>query len=153
MIVYRCEGGLEEEGKCDFTFATLSWKIILWEIYIYQFLMSQISDLQNEIKQFIHDRDWSQFHNYKDLSISLSLEASEVLEHFQRKDNDTIDEYVKNNTWEIAEEIADVFYWVLLLSDKLWIDLTEEFRKKMVKNANKYPIEKAKWKSDKYNLL
>ncbi len=115
--------------------------------------MSQISDLQDEIKQFIQDRDWSQFHNYKDLAISLSLEASEVLEHFQRKDNAAIDKHIQDNKWDIAEELADVFYWVLLLSDKLWVNLTEEFRKKMIKNANKYPIEKAKWKSDKYNLL
>ena len=115
--------------------------------------MSVIKDLQAEIKQFIDERDWSQFHNYKDLAISLSLEASEVLEHFQWKDNEKMNQHAVEHKEEIAEELADVFYWVLLISNKLNINLAEEFRKKMVKNAAKYPIEKAKGKSDKYTLL
>jgi NTP pyrophosphatase (non-canonical NTP hydrolase) len=89
--------------------------------------MASIKDLQTEIKQFIDEREWNQFHNYKDLAISLSLESSEVLEHFQRKDAQKMQQH-------IAEELADVFYWILLLSNKLDIDLTEVFRKKMVQN-------------------
>ncbi len=115
--------------------------------------MSSIQDLQDEIRQFIDERDWSQFHNYKDLAISLSLEASEVLEHFQWKDNDKMAQHAIDHKEDIAEELADVFYWVLLISNKLDINLTDQFRKKMVKNAAKYPIEKAKGKSDKYTLL
>ena len=115
--------------------------------------MSVINDLQLEIKQFIEERDRWQFHNYKDLAISLSLEASEVLEHFQRKDNEKMNQHALEHKEDIAEELADVFYRVLLLSNKLDINLADEFRKKMVKNATKYPIDKAKGKSDKYNLL
>jgi dCTP diphosphatase len=115
--------------------------------------MTVIKDLQSEIKQFVDERDWSQFHNYKDLAISLSLEASELLEHFQWKDNEKLNQYAVEQKENIAEEIADVFYWVLLISNKLDINLADEFHKKMVKNTIKYPIDKSKGKSDKYNLL
>lgn len=115
--------------------------------------MTSIQDLQSEIKQFIDDRDWSQFHNYKDLSISLSLEAAELLEHFQWKNDEKMQQHAIDHKSDIAEELADVFYRVLLLSNKLDINLTEEFRKKMTKNMEKYPIEKAKGNSDKYTLL
>jgi NTP pyrophosphatase (non-canonical NTP hydrolase) len=96
--------------------------------------MASIKDLQTEIKQFIDEREWNQFHNYKDLAISLSLESSEVLEHFQRKDAQKMQQHATDHKEDIAEELADVFYWILLLSNKLDIDLTEVFRKKMVQN-------------------
>jgi dCTP diphosphatase len=64
--------------------------------------MSEIKDLTEKIKKFRDDRDWMQFHNHKDMAISLSLEAAEVLEHFQWKSPEKIEEYVKNSNEEIA---------------------------------------------------
>jgi dCTP diphosphatase len=112
-----------------------------------------LSELQAEIRKFCDDRDWDQFHNPKDLAISLSLEAAEVLEHFQWKNADEIAKHVKDKKTDVSEELADVFYWVLLLSNKLDIDLVEAFEAKMVKNVSKYPVVKAKGSHKKYNEL
>lgn len=112
-----------------------------------------IKQLQKEIIAFRDERDWKQFHNPKDLSISLVLEATEVMEHFQWKSETEIKEYVKTNTEDIGEELADVLYWVLLLSYDLNINISDAFDKKMKKNAEKYPVEKAKGKHTKYNKL
>lgn len=112
-----------------------------------------IKDLQKDIRKFCDDRDWDQYHNAKDLAISLSLEAAEVLEHFQWKNFEEIVRHSKDNKDDIAEEIADVFYWVLLLSNKLDVDLVAAFDKKMEKNSKKYPISKAKGSHKKYTEL
>jgi dCTP diphosphatase len=112
-----------------------------------------LGDLQAQIRKFCDDRNWDQFHNPKDLSISLSLEAAEVLEHFQWKSPDEMARHVVEKKAEVGEELADVFYWVLLLANKLDIDLIEAFEAKMKKNDAKYPIEKAKSSHKKYNEL
>ena len=113
-------------------------------------------DLDQTIKnilEFRDDRDWKQFHNPKDMAISLSLEASEVLEHFQWKSKEEIEQYVKTHKEHIGEELADVLYWVLLMSYDLNIDILEASKKKLIKNAEKYPVEKAKGSNKKYNQL
>ncbi len=115
--------------------------------------MNDIEKIINKIEKFRKERDWKQFHKPKDLAISLSLEASEVLEHFQWKSNDEINEYIKTHKDHIGEELADVFYWVLIMSNDLDIDIIKAFNKKMKKNAEKYPISKAKGKHTKYNEL
>jgi len=112
-----------------------------------------IRELQEMVVQFRDERDWKQFHNPKDSAISLSLEASEVLEHFQWKDAAEMLEHVKNNKAEVAEELADVLYWVLLMSNDLDIDITAVFKEKLDKNAEKYPVEKSKGKHTKYTNL
>jgi dCTP diphosphatase len=112
-----------------------------------------LADLQSMIRKFCDDRDWDQFHNPKDLSISLVLEATEVLEHFQWKNTEEIAAHIKNSKGEVAEELADVFYWVLLLANKLDIDLVDAFERKMEKNAAKYPVAKAKGSHKKYTEL
>lgn len=112
-----------------------------------------LTELQALIQEFCKKRDWDQFHNPKDLSISLALEAAEVLEHFQWKNKDEVEKYSVENKDAIAEELADVLYWVLLLSNKLDIDLVTSFRDKMKKNEQKYPIEKAKGSHKKYTEL
>lgn len=109
-----------------------------------------IEDLLTRINTFRDMRDWRQFHNPKDSAISLSLEASEVLEHFQWKDEQEVQEYIKTNREDIGEELSDVLYWVLLLSHDLQIDLPEAFEKKMRKNEKKYPVKKARGKHTKY---
>lgn len=111
------------------------------------------AELQKMIRKFVDDRDWDQFHNPKDLSISLSLEAAEVLEHFQWKSSEEMVEHVKAHKDDVGEEVADVLYWVLLLANKLDIDLSKAFRAKMAKNAAKYPVEKAKGSHKKYTEL
>lgn len=112
-----------------------------------------LADLQKMIRKFVDDRDWDQFHNPKDLSISLALEAAEVMEHFQWKNAKEMEVHVKNMKTEVGEELADVFYWVLLLANKMDIDLVDAFKKKMDKNEAKYPIDKAKGSHKKYTEL
>ena len=115
--------------------------------------MTDLKDLVKKITKFRKDRNWEQFHNPKDLAISLSLEASELLEHFQWKSKEEIPEYIKNNKDQIGEELADVFNWVLLMSHDLKIDILKASEKKLLKNAEKYPVSKAKGKHTKYNKL
>lgn len=115
--------------------------------------MQKIEDLTNRIIAFRDARDWKQFHNPKDCAISLALEAAEVLEHFQWKNKEEMEVYVKTNNEEISEELADVLYWVLLMSKDLNINVLEALDKKMKKNEDKYPVEKAKGKHTKYTEL
>lgn len=115
--------------------------------------MSDIKNLTEKIKNFRDARDWKQFHNPKDVALSLILEAAEVLEHFQWKSQKEIEEYVKSNKREIGEELADVLYWVLLMSYDLEIDIREALEKKIAKNEEKYPVDKAKGRHTKYNKL
>lgn len=115
--------------------------------------MSNLNKLTEQVISFRDARDWKQFHNPKDCAISLSLEASEVLEHFQWKNKDEIDSYIKSHKDDISEELADVLYWVLLLSHDLDVDLNAAFSAKMEKNAKKYPVDKSKGKHTKYNQL
>ena len=112
-----------------------------------------LADLQAEIRKFCDDRDWDQFHNLKDLSISLLLEAAEVLEHFQWKNDEEMARHAIEKKHEVGEELADVFYWVLLLANKLDIDIVEAFEVKMAKNEAKYSITKAKGSHKKHNEL
>jgi len=115
--------------------------------------MSDIKNLTEKIKKFRDERNWKQFHNPKDVALSLVLEATEVLEHFQWKSKEEIGQYVKENKNEIGEELADVFYWVLLMSYDLEIDIREAFEKKLAKNEKKYPVNKSNGKHTKYNKL
>ncbi len=115
--------------------------------------MKNLDDLIRKIIAFRDERDWKQFHNPKDLAISLVLEANEVMEHFQWKNKEEIDQYVVENKEAIGEELADVIYWTLLMSHDLKIDVLEALEKKIKKNEEKYPIEKAKGKHTKYNKL
>jgi len=115
--------------------------------------MSDIKKLIELIIKFRDERDWKQFHNPKDTSISLVLEANEVLEHFQWKNQSEIEKYIKNNKEQIGEELADVLYWVLLMSNDLNIDINKALIDKIKKNEQKYPVDKAKGKYTKYNEL
>ena len=115
--------------------------------------MSEFKRLIEKIKKFRDERDWKQFHNPKDVAISLVLEATEVMEHFQWKSQPEIEKYIKKHKNEIGEELADVLYWVLLLSHDLGINITDALDKKIKKNEKRYPIEKAKGKHTKYDKL
>jgi len=115
--------------------------------------MSDIKSITEKLVKFRNARDWKQFHNPKDLAVSLALEAAEVLEHFQWKSKEEIEEYVRTNKDEIGEELADVFNWVLLMSDDFGIDILEAAERKIEQNEKKYPVEKAKGKNTKYDKL
>ncbi len=103
-----------------------------------------------QVLQFRDDRDWKQFHNPKDLAISISLEAAELLEIFQWSGSDVSDE---GKTEKIKEELADVINYCILMADRCGLDLDEIVQEKVRKNSEKYPVEKARGKSDKYDLL
>jgi NTP pyrophosphatase (non-canonical NTP hydrolase) len=115
--------------------------------------MRKIQDLTKKIIAFRDARDWKQFHNPKDIALSLVLEATELMEQFQWKNEKEIKRYIKTNKKDIAEELADVMYWILLMSHDLKIDLPDSLEKKMKKNEEKYPVEKSKGKHTKYNKL
>lgn len=115
--------------------------------------MGNTDKLTKRIVDFRNARDWKQFHNPKDLSLSLVLEAAEVMEHFQWKNAEEMKEHLKKNKDEVGEELADVLYWVLLMSHDLKIDVLDALDKKMKKNEAKYPVKKAKGKHTKYTKL
>lgn len=112
--------------------------------------MSDIKDLTDIIVDFNVKRDWKQFHNPKDLALSLTLEAAEVLELFQWKSSNEIDEFIKKNKKEVSKELADTLYWVLLMSHYLNIDIAKALRSKMKENIKKYPVKKARARHNKY---
>lgn len=109
-------------------------------------------ELQKKIADFRDRRDWKQFHNPKDLSISLLLEAAELLEHFQWESPEEMAKLIKSDKLnDVKEELADVYYWVLLIANDLNIDLEEALLAKMKQNEEKYPIDKARGSHKKYN--
>ena len=100
----------------------------------------------DRIRKFTEDRDWDKFHSPANLAKSISIEANELLECFQwDEDNYDVD--------AVKEELADVLVYCRNMLDKLGLDEDEIINAKMEKNENKYPIDKAKGKSDKYNKL
>tara|TARA_B100000315_G_C14265302_1_gene446137 strand:- start:207 stop:536 length:330 start_codon:yes stop_codon:yes gene_type:complete len=109
--------------------------------------------MKNDLKQileFQQQRDWKQFHTPKNLAISLVLEATEALEIFQWSKDGNLPPKRKA---ELGEEIADVYYYLLLLAHETDLDIKEEFQKKMTVNTNKYPVDKSKGNSRKYDKL
>jgi len=115
--------------------------------------MERHEEILNRMLEFREARDWKQFHNPKDLALSLVLESAEVLEHFQWKNGKELEEYTESHKAEIGEELADTLYWVLLLSHDLGIDVFDALDRKMEKNEEKYPVQKAKGSHAKYNEL
>ena len=102
------------------------------------------------ILKFRDDRDWKQFHNPKDLAISISLESAELLEVFQWSGSDVSGENKKD---KIKEELADVINYCVLMADACNLDIDQIVQDKIKKNNEKYPVEKAKGKSEKYSKL
>ena len=118
--------------------------------------MSDIVDLkrlQNRVLKFRDDRDWKQFHNPKDLAISLLAEATELLDEFKWKDAEAVEKHIRQNKEAVSDEVMDVLYHVLLISADLDIDINKEFEQKMKKNEAKYPIEKSRSSNKKYTKL
>ena len=110
----------------------------------------KLKKLTERIREFTVQRDWEQFHDPKNLALSLQLEAAEVLELFQWTKNNEIRE---GKECELADELSDVLYWLIKLADHYNIDLLDSLEKKMDKNESKYPVESAKGRSEKYTEL
>lgn len=115
--------------------------------------MNELKELAEQIVKFRDQRDWKQFHRPKDLALSLVLEAGEVLELFQWKNEEEAEEVVQSKKEDLSDELADALYWILLMSEDFSIDLKQALERKMEKNSAKYPIEKAKGSSKKYTEL
>ena len=115
--------------------------------------MDEIEDILEKIRQFRDERNWMQFHDPKNIAISIVIEAAELLEHFQWKNKEEVEQYVKENKGEIEEEIADIALYLFELADNLGINLSDAMEKKLEKNAKKYPAEKVRGKHTKYNKL
>ena len=107
--------------------------------------MDDLKKLMQEIDTFTEERDWDQFHSPVNLAKSIAIEAAELLECYQWNDNADPD--------AVEEELADVLNYCLQLASKLNMDPAEIIRKKIKKNALKYPVEKSKGSSDKYDQL
>lgn len=122
-------------------------------VVLIRIVMSEIKDITAKIQKFRDERDWKQFHNHKDMALSLMLEAAEVLEHFQWKSVQEVDAHAADCKDEIADELADVAMYLFELADNLGIDLSAAITEKMKKNALKYPVAKAKGKHTKYDKL
>ncbi len=107
-----------------------------------------LAELREIVRRFVDERDWRQFHSPKNLSMSLAIEAAELMEHFQWIDIDE-SRAIASDQQKLAairDEIADVFCYLLALANELDLDLSQAVREKMVKNAVKYPADKSRGK-------
>jgi dCTP diphosphatase len=111
---------------------------------------STLADLTKLVLEFREERDWKQFHNPKDMALSLSLEAAEVLELMQWRNGTELDEHLRANKDRLGEELSDVLGWILLIASDQGIDVVEAFAKKIEHNKQKYPVEKARGSAAKY---
>lgn len=112
-----------------------------------------LEEIINRVIKFRDDRNWKKFHNPKNLAISISVEANELLEHFQWKDLEESKAYAEKYKGKISLEIADIIIYLLYLCHDLDIDLADSIDRKLKENNSKYPVSKSKGKSLKYNQL
>lgn len=112
--------------------------------------MSMIEEFQKRLQVFADERDWNQFHSPKNLSMALIAEAAELIEHFQWLSEEESMSLPAEKLAEVSEELADIFLYLLRISDRLGVDLTAAAKDKMVKNAEKYPANRVKGSAKKY---
>ena len=115
--------------------------------------MNETKAIIEKIRQFRDERDWMQFHDPKNMAISIMLEASELLEHFQWKTQKEVEGYINDHKFEVRDEIADIAMYLFELADNLGVDLVDAMETKLKKNEQKYPVEKVKGKHTKYTNL
>lgn len=108
-------------------------------------------ELRDALRGFADDRDWEQFHSPKNLAIALSVEASELLEHFTWLTQAESAQLAEETLLQVREEMADVLLYLVRLADRLDVDLGQAARAKIAKNALKYPVERARGSSRKYD--
>ena len=115
--------------------------------------MNEIDNLRNQLRTFAADRDWDQFHSPKNLASALAVEAAELLENFQWLTEAESQQLPPEALAAVRAEVADVLLYLIRISDKLGIDLIAAANAKIVMNAQKYPVEKARGNSKKYTEL
>ncbi len=115
----------------------------------------QLSDLIDKALKFREERDWKQYHSARNVALSISLEAAELLEIFQWKTDDEAKELVNDSVQRenIADELSDILLYSILMANDLNIDIIKAADKKIDKNAKKYPADKVKGKAVKYTEL
>ena len=116
-------------------------------------MSSDLQSLTQALRAFARERDWEQFHSPKNLACALSVEAAELLEHFQWLSEEQSRALDADKRAAVAAEAADVLLYLLQLCDKLGIDLVQAARQKLVRNAEKYPVERARGSSKKYTEI
>ena len=114
---------------------------------------NEMEALRLAVRKFAEDRDWDQFHSPKNLASALTVEAGELLEQFQWLTEEQSKSLSDEQKAKVKEEIADVLIYLVRLADKLDVDLIAVARDKIVRNAEKYPIEKARGSNKKYTEL
>jgi len=112
---------------------------------------SLLNELQQELLAFARERDWEQFHSPKNLVMALSVEASELLEHFQWMTEAQSESLTDEKRQKVGHEMADIFIYLLRLSERLDIDVLQMVEEKIKLNHEKYPADKVRGSSKKYN--
>ena len=114
-----------------------------------------IAQLKDQIRHFVEERDWEQFHTPKDLAIGLSVEAAELLEHFRFQSEAEVEKKLADEASlkDIGHELADVLYFVLLMCDRFGLDAAATLEEKLAVSAARYPIAQARGKNLKYTQL
>lgn len=112
-----------------------------------------IAELMARVLKHRDERDWAQFHTPKELAISLAVEAGELLALMQWKSGTELADYLSQKRDAVRDELADVLHSLLLLANDLQVDLPEALEQKLIKDAAKYPVEKARGQAKKYDEL
>jgi NTP pyrophosphatase (non-canonical NTP hydrolase) len=112
-----------------------------------------LESLKHRLRKFAADRDWDQFHSPKNLSMALSAEAAEIIEHFQWLTEEQSNHLPNEKLQEVETELADTLIYLIRLADKLDIDLLSAAQSKIEVNEKKYPVDKAKGNAKKYTEL
>jgi NTP pyrophosphatase (non-canonical NTP hydrolase) len=115
--------------------------------------VTTLQELKKLIKQFVVERDWTQYHTPKNLSMSIAIEAAELMEKFQFVENEESFDIVKKHKDEIAHELVDVLGYVINFANVCDIDLSSYFVEKLELNKKKYPVDVAKGSYGKYTKL
>lgn len=114
---------------------------------------SALQSLTAALRQFAAERDWEQFHSPKNLAAALTVEAAELLEHFQWLTEEQSRNLAVDRRAAVGEELADVLLYLLQIADKLQIDLVAAANDKLLLNAAKYPVAQARGNASKYDAL
>jgi len=111
-----------------------------------------VLELKKKVRQFVEERDWQQFHTGKNLSMSIAIEAAELMEHFQWEDIKSAEGLPEDLSLKVQQELADIVIYALDFCNSFGLDLSEAIEAKLRHNAEKYPVEQAKGKSHKYTF-
>ena len=155
-ISEKDRGIVNEPNACEwFLFNSFARR---W-LVSYEFAMpdqtATLEELKQSVAAFAEERDWIQYHSLKNLAMSISIEAGELMELFQWSDNAASNTLVGDAAARLAieDELADVLIYSLQFANRAEIDLSQAIKRKMAINADKYPVEKARGRSDKYDSL